>query len=242
MNSCWANSIGGCSSKISGEHVVSKSIFVDNKLTISGVPWLSGETKVLPKSVLEAKVLCTTHNSALSKLDTAAMELSDALRQLIAPEDQKLSITIDGWLIERWCVKLGAGLMASGWSNGGKVKIPIELVEIAFGSKQFTNQMGLYVVTNHSGIDPNTDHIQWNILLDSSNGSDVCGIIITFRDLIFILFTRAGNPERLIQSLGRSEFYDFTNVKLTYRPKNFQVTVHHEESNTDSELDITFEW
>ena len=72
MDNCWADSIGGCSTKISGEHIVSKSIFEDEFLNVSGVAWLSDSILTLPKKSLEANILCTTHNSKLSNLDTVA--------------------------------------------------------------------------------------------------------------------------------------------------------------------------
>lgn len=242
MKNCWANSIGGCSSKISGEHIITKAVFKDDLLNISGVPWLSGETKKLPKQNLEANVLCTLHNSGLSSLDITAKNLAESLRELVIPRSQNLSLTLDGWLFERWCLKVLIGLLVSGWVEGGKVHIPQEFVEIAFGKSRFTNNAGLYFVINVTGVEPKTDFIQWRILLDSSTNTEVCGIAIIFRGLFIILFTREGNPEKLLRDMGKTDLFDFTNVKLRYRPTNLGYRIRDKETKTNSELNIFFTW
>lgn len=236
MIGCWANIIGGCSSKISGEHIVSKSIFTDNMLHISGVSWL-GEKKSLPKKTLEANILCTTHNNNLSELDTTAMELSSAIRDCYSAHSE-VSILLNGWFFERWCLKVLCGLIASGWTEGGKSHPPKQIVEIAFGKNQFKDGAGLYILNEFSGQDFGTDIVQWNIVLDSETNSQICGILIILRGVVSLLTVLPGNPEPLIKAMGKTNVFDFTNIKLIYRPQKLSYLIHE----TKSKLGIKFSW
>jgi len=87
QNNCWAKVLGGCSEKMSGEHLISKNQFGNGKkITVGGFPWCRGGTKEIGINSATSNVLCRTHNSALSPTDTAAGKLLDAF-ELIAERD-----------------------------------------------------------------------------------------------------------------------------------------------------------
>jgi hypothetical protein len=68
-----------CSQMISREHFISKtvlSILNAESVRISGATWIpTGQSLDLPPTGLQANIVCTRHNSALSPLDTMAGKL-----------------------------------------------------------------------------------------------------------------------------------------------------------------------
>ncbi len=81
---CYARALGGCSSKISLEHPLSKAVLrivaVDGKVEMRGLPGFSeGERRMLPVATLGTNVLCTAHNERLSGLDAVAGKFMAAL-------------------------------------------------------------------------------------------------------------------------------------------------------------------
>jgi len=68
MEKCYANSLGGCSGKLSGEHIVSKGI-LEEWVDVIGFSWCKDEVKRLHKLSLVSNILCEVHNWALSPFD-----------------------------------------------------------------------------------------------------------------------------------------------------------------------------
>lgn len=75
----------GCSTTISGEHYISKTLLdkisprVDT-IDVIGPRWiLKGHKRSVPKNALRANILCTIHNSKLSDLDIAIGELVETI-------------------------------------------------------------------------------------------------------------------------------------------------------------------
>lgn len=161
QNNCWAKVLGGCSEKMSGEHIISKNQFGDSKkITVGGFPWCRGGTKEIGINSATSNVLCRTHNSALSPTDTAAGKLLAAF-ELIAERDAEARRTartfhpdvreVPGDDFERWMLKttINLALMqpplpSSGMFEGGAPAR--RYVEIAFGLASFSPEEGLYYV------------------------------------------------------------------------------------------------
>src|SRR5580658_11065746 len=96
MRTCWAACLGGCSDKISGEHIITEGVFDNDSITVKGLAWCRDEFKTIGIKNLVKKVLCTKHNSQLSEADNAAIRLRKALcdvthlseeRKLMPPQD-----------------------------------------------------------------------------------------------------------------------------------------------------------
>src|SRR5665213_2855249 len=81
LNVCWAACLGNCSNKMSREHIVTKAMYLDNEITVSGMPWCADEPKTVGMAGLTAKILCVAHNSALSKVDEEAVRFARAMRE-----------------------------------------------------------------------------------------------------------------------------------------------------------------
>lgn len=155
---CWAESLGGCSGGMSGEHTVSKGLFSGDSLTVQGLPWCLLEPRTLKKTALTRNILCSRHNSLLSEVDNAAIKVSRTfgdvaemvtLRQKIKSRHWAVRrANLDGHLFERWLVKTLINTCFQRPNrigpDGAEPGIPSkELVEIAFGLRRFTGHCGM---------------------------------------------------------------------------------------------------
>lgn len=184
-SSCWASSLADCDQKLTREHVVSQCLFDTDQIMVQGFPWCLNEPKSIGLSNLVAKILCKKHNSALSDLDSAALDAFNVFREAIRLNDVRGKIrkpalwnvqrfVIDGPLLERWFLKtlinvsfgkewtIGSGTHTAG--NPSK-----ELVEIAFGLRQFENGGGLYVAGEAGEQIDSMDRVNVTPMTDGTN-------------------------------------------------------------------------
>lgn len=159
MDACWARSLGQCSGKISGEHVISKSLFWSKKLQVQGYPWCP-EPKTVGLASMVIKNLCTRHNSALSPLDSEAKRLLDAVldlnRQVTActsgERRPRRVVELDAARLERWMLKTSFNFLIQIGSNRDGLFERAEpdpaLVAVAFGTAEFCEPFGLYWKVN----------------------------------------------------------------------------------------------
>lgn len=80
MVKCWAATLGGCSTTQSGEHYLSEGLWDSETITVRGL-W-GEEEKTIGFGSLNANILCTLHNSALSPLDAGIRKISDTIHEL----------------------------------------------------------------------------------------------------------------------------------------------------------------
>ena len=78
---CWAQCLGGCSDKFSNEHTVTEGLFPSQTVRVHGWPWCKDEPKEIGLASLTRKILCTTHNSALSDIDQTGIDFFNVLRE-----------------------------------------------------------------------------------------------------------------------------------------------------------------
>lgn len=157
---CYAAELGGCSAKLAREHFLSDNILQDfskdARLSIRGFPHGPvGSSRGVSASSMVAKVLCETHNSRLSPLDSEGgnfllsfYHLHEGLIGRIFPAD--VCREFDGALVERWMLKAMCGLVASGQTGIGhqrfpKASPPIELLRMLFGEVPLPEGHGLHV-------------------------------------------------------------------------------------------------
>jgi hypothetical protein len=159
MKKCWANTLGDCSDKISREHIVSKSLFTGDKVSVHGFPWCKEEPVEVGISAITSKILCEDHNGRLSELDAAASHAFKVLREVerLSQVRRKLKkrywrvakYKIDGTLLERWFLKTTINICYRKDflldPNNNELGIPSQdIVQIAFGMAKFSNGRGLY--------------------------------------------------------------------------------------------------
>ncbi len=121
---CILKSRKGCSTKISGEHYISHKLLnvieKENKtIDVAGLSWMPKDRiQSIGKSNLVSNILCTTHNSALSDLDSSIGDfvsfISEIDKNLRSSSPINNSYKINGRDIEQWILKTIIGLIESG--------------------------------------------------------------------------------------------------------------------------------
>ncbi|MFN0103526.1 MAG: hypothetical protein ACKV2U_15715 [Bryobacteraceae bacterium] len=165
MDRCWANVLGDCSGGLSGEHIITESLFSGNNIGVKGMPWGREGYKFIGKASYTSNILCRKHNSDLSPIDEAGTfafatfrtmaEISTNRRGMLqsgvwAGRFDLVEQRISGNGLERWLLKTLINMEIAG-KQGYRVgphappnKIDPELVEIAFGLRSFRDRAGLY--------------------------------------------------------------------------------------------------
>jgi hypothetical protein len=123
---CYARELGGCSTQINREHYVSEGILElieepdgtrSRTVRSYGLSFLAGESRILGVAGLTAKILCKTHNEALSPFDSAGKAFYcavDRLNASTAPAAPAEVLTVSGDDLERWMLKTLCGGLYSG--------------------------------------------------------------------------------------------------------------------------------
>lgn len=134
-------------------------------VAVQGLSWCREESRTVGLANVTRKILCTTHNSILSPVDQGAINARNVLRESIRLQSARKSLKnkvwtivrleIDGRMLERWFLKTLINVTLSGRERIGSKSFSSgepshELVEIAFGSRKFTPNAGLYSAVEES--------------------------------------------------------------------------------------------
>ncbi|TDL06724.1 hypothetical protein EUA04_18710 [Mycolicibacterium obuense] len=171
---CYANTRGGCSSTISGEHYVSHGLiklYQDND-PAHRVQHRTGKGvghPVTPKN-FKANILCQKHNTALSPADDAALEFATFLRRNALQYDAGAGewgdaeeISISGNDFQRWVLKLFLNHAATnhfGVQQAKTVQYPTEAVDLLLGRAAWPSTWGLCIPADLSNNDLWSDPFQ----------------------------------------------------------------------------------
>ncbi len=180
---CWAAALGNCAEKITREHVVSQCLFETQTVMVQGFNWCLSEPKQIGLANLVGRILCKRHNEGLSDLDAAALNAFKAFREGIRLNQVRgklkkpicwnvKRLEINGPLLERWFLKTLINLSVGGeWPMGSGVKgsPSRELVEIAFGKRQFEHGAGLYVAGRAGEKIDSMDRVNFTPMTDDAN-------------------------------------------------------------------------
>lgn len=120
---------------------------------VSGIPWTEGGRWVAPAK-LGSPVLCTTHNSSLSGLDSFMHKLFKELRRYFqlhqTGQKGSFSSSFSGPNLERWLLKALCGMVASKHAfdpHGNRMEpaVPITWIQHLFSPDDLPSPLGLYV-------------------------------------------------------------------------------------------------
>ena len=223
---CWARALGDCSEKLSNEHRVSVAAWTteDPGATraekerhavyhrqgpigrdgFSHIKAPGGFERTFTLKNLCIKALCTTHNTALSPLDTAAGQLTEAMVQFDAAAKRRNNpllswarkeISVNGPLLERWflktaitnCVEWRLPIGAADVEPGAPIP---ELVEMAFGLRSVELPFGLWGANPSDGrLDFEANSFAFCPWLEDQGTSEeyVGGCLAKFRGLRFAI-------------------------------------------------------
>lgn len=160
--SCWANSLGDCSTAQSKEHLISECLFPSGHVIISGLPWCKESPRRLPSRTLSSNILCTRHNNLLSEIDAEGGRAMQIFRDIKHPNhscndhptDKNCCIEyhIDGRKLERWFLKSTINLAnilpgTPGWfeTNTLAANPPHGFLEAIFGRTKLSRPFGLFI-------------------------------------------------------------------------------------------------
>ena len=151
---CWAKYRGDCSNDISDEHLLSKALFPDKIVYVSGFDWCEGEQKQIGINSLVRKILCVKHNNLLSDSDNEAVKALDLFRYESTGSAERQSNQgriINGIFLEKWLVKTAINFSIGGnrhigvGMNDSEVGHPSPyLLAVAFGDLNLSHGMGAY--------------------------------------------------------------------------------------------------
>jgi hypothetical protein len=141
--SCWAHSLDNCDGGPSREHIISKSQFDDDKITVQGLPWCK-EPKTVGLASLVAKNLCVRHNNELSPVDAEAKRFKDGLSAIYHEPVLPVRLRLDARLIERWLLKTTINVALQ--EPGSGIDTSDEIVRRAFGLAPTPRSEGFFAI------------------------------------------------------------------------------------------------
>lgn len=244
---CWARGVSECSEKISGEHVVTKALFPTN-VAVRGFPWCAQEFQTIGINSLRAKVLCTRHNSDLSELDAAALDVWCVLREIADRADQRRRMDaaglharfsrkrygLDGTRFERWCFKTMINIVASGSVPDFRTdwEPPLALARYVVEGRALPEGSGLGMVMVIGEKLADRSGMQFQLLRQverrPEEAPEVEGFLLAFRGLRL-----AGSSTKPLTSLHTPVNFD-NPERVMLRPTLIEFV--------DIKTDMTFDW
>lgn len=141
---CWAASLGGCEGGPSGEHIISRSQFDADAITVQGLPWCKTPRRIALKGFV-GKNLCRAHNSALSPVDDEASKFKRAIDAFRDGRGTPLDVQIEARLVERWLLKTTINCALQ--EPGSGLEPSEDLVRRAYGLAPTPKGQGFFLVT-----------------------------------------------------------------------------------------------
>ncbi len=68
MDACWAHPLGGCAGGLSGEHIVTESLWLGEEIGVRGLPWCREVHKFIGKSSYTADLPPESVHSSIRQL------------------------------------------------------------------------------------------------------------------------------------------------------------------------------
>jgi hypothetical protein len=245
MEGCWANILGDCNGGLSGEHIITESLFLGDCIGVKGLPWCREGHKFIGKASYTANILCRSHNSDLSPVDDAGANAFAAFRMMTTIYNNRSGMLqyrvwcgrfdvieqhVDGAGLERWLLKTLINMELA-----GKQSLPVgpnapagggidpALVEIAFGLRSFLGRAGLYFAAFDAEAIDMQERVQYTSWIMDAEGSSfvAAGAFSFFGFRFFLCLEEMGFPDS-VNLRGRElkllHHINMINVDLNNRP------------------------
>jgi hypothetical protein len=195
ISQCYMSELNSCDGKISGEHLISKSIIElladKGEFMISGLPWMKpDEVRAIGVNRLVSKRLCEKHNSSLHHLDDAALAFFAFLKRTMDLSSKNQSFLMSGHDLERWLLKTLKAFAVSG-NLGGHEKLSGEFTEhvsvlaMLDDTSSWPEGSGLYCVMLDGQFVDN--HNRFRLMPYMNDNGEVAGLACDILGLSFIL-------------------------------------------------------
>lgn len=236
MAECWARCLGGCEGKISGEHIITQSVWKDDRIFVQGLQWCPSYKEISVRN-FTSNILCERHNSRLSDIgvDGGGSSAFDAFRQAGKVHGQRSAnieagfrtgrfdiceYDLDGRLLERWFLKTLINMELAGDQElivGPYVahaeRPHCDLVEIVYGLRPFSGGSGLYFLADSAHKVRFEERVRYTAYLKvTDNGGYVAAGEFNFHGFQLILSLE---PEGLPATVERRDADDRVIRKLT---------------------------
>jgi hypothetical protein len=211
---CYLGYTNDCGGGLSREHYVSRAVLEELSeptVAIDGFHWQApGEQKAVGINSLTAKILCSRHNSALSLLDTEAVQFLRTIKSIHASLNSKslsrkrLVSIVSGEGLELWILKIACGLFYSKIASQQREQIAHDhaiddgIIAAALFSKRWHPRCGLYLRAAPGQIVPGRYSISLTPAI-SINEKRYVGVEVRIIGLEFAVFfdPRGVSPEQL---------------------------------------------
>lgn len=205
VEKCYMKALGSCAGPISGEHIIAESVIrvlkADGDFSISGLPWLeAGEEKILAPQNLTANCLCTTHNSALHRLDDAALYFFTSLKSFLELDAGSRHAIVSGHDIERWLLKSAkAAAVSKNFARererlSGAFSRDEMILDMLDSPHHWPEGAGLYCVMNTGDMTVNHPRFQFQPLTNVQN--EIEALAVNILGLRFVLLLEHPDLDR----------------------------------------------
>lgn len=203
---------------------------------MQGFHWCTDAPVEIGIANLTAKILCKTHNSDLSDIDSGGAHAFNQFRELTrlknvreGMKERRWTIKkyyVDGELLERWLLKtlinIGYGKEHPIGSDSIAPGKPTDrLVKIAFGKESFQGRAGMYTVAQVGMNVALEERVCFDALLNRDH--KVVGALFRFRGMTFLLSLEPEGVDSLRGISFKGE--DLSHAGLIFQTLNLNMKV-----------------
>jgi hypothetical protein len=189
----------------------------------------------------KSRILCKSHNSRLSSLDSEAKKLADGLHKFVDGA-KDTTVHLSGLLFERWVLKTVINYLASGLAHKERWLPNADLVRCVFGLNSLPSGCGLYLLrldqyapisTEQTGITP-----AWRGTTDGTPYECV-GAIVYLHGAAFFLLLQL----ELLDSLRASGLaFSKSDLPLTYERLKYHPRGAIIDDGRGHTMSAVFDW
>jgi hypothetical protein len=211
--------------------------------SISGAPWLEpGEEKILAPQNLTANCLCVKHNSALHRLDDAALYFFTSLKASLELDAGSRHAIVSGHDIERWLLKTAkAAAVSKNFARGrqrlsGAFSRDDAILDMLDGPQRWPDGAGLYCTMNTG--DMTVNHPRFQLQPLTNDQDDIEALSLNILGLRFVLLLELSDVEKY--PFLREAKYRPGRIVISYPSSTNWVTMSWDDGKTHQPLIVQF--